>query len=371
MSNMTRLSIGHASYFMYQVPSMSLEYPTLADGVKSNEKRPATIIDVAKVAGVSFKTVSRVLNGETNVRSETREKVRKAVKELEYRPNHNARNLRARKSRLIAVLFSNPSRNYLGEIQWGALQQCQQQGYNLISEDCSDSERALLALRSETEISGVVITPPLSDDQELLQALDDQHIPYVRIGAEAPFKASLDVGINDFAAAKEMTEYLIGLGHKRIAFINGPTIHTQARKRWEGYCHAIESHGLNLDSSLIVPGEFNFDSGLSAAQKLFELSDRPTAIFACNDDMAAGVLAFAYRHHISIPEDLSVVGFDDTPLASTIVPALTTVYQPSAELASEAVKLLLESLSAPDEAHELRIFDYKLMRRESSGPPAV
>jgi len=343
----------------------------MADGSRPVDSRPATIIDVAKAAGVSFKTVSRVLNGETNVRRETREKVRKAVAELNYRPNHNARNLRAKKSRLVGVLFSNPSRNYLGQIQWGALQQCQAQGYNLISEDCSDSDRALLALRSETEVSGVVITPPLSDDKDLLQALNDQQIPYVRIGANEPLSECLDVGIDDFAAAKEMTEYLINLGHRRIAFIKGPKTHTQAKKRLAGYREALQDSELELDEALIVSGKFDFDSGLRAAERLLNLTERPTAIFAGNDDMAAGVLAVAYRQRISIPEELSVVGFDDTPLASTIAPALTTIYQPSAELASEAVELLLESLSAPDIEAECRVLDYKLVVRESSGPPGA
>ncbi len=341
----------------------------MADGNKVIEDRPATIIDVAKAAGVSFKTVSRVLNGETNVREATREKVRKAVSDLRYIPNHNARNLRAQKSRLISILFSNPSRNYVGVIQWGALKQCQAHGYNLTTEDCSDGKRDFLALKPETDISGVVLTPPLSDDLELQQALASREIPFVRIAADQPTDICKDVCMDDFEAAREMTEYLIKLGHNRIAFINGPEAHAQASKRLGGYLAALREYNVEASDALIMPGEFSFDSGLKAAQKLLEQPNRPTAIFASNDDMAAGAITAAYRQRVVIPDELSVVGFDDTPLASTIAPALTTIYQPSAEMASEAVTQLLETLSASGTAAGRRILNHKLVIRESSGPP--
>ena len=331
--------------------------------------RPATIIDVAREAGVSFKTVSRVLNGETNVREQTRERVMDAVKTLDYRTNHNARNLRAQQSRMICLLYANPSRNYVGEVHLGALQRCQAEGYSLITEDCSTNKRAVLALRSENGLAGAILTPPLSDDRELLAQLREHDVPFVRIAPHRTEDPGRDVAIDDRAASREMTGYLIGLGHRRIGFIRGAVTHDQASVRFEGYKDALEDAGLPFDPDLVVKGDFTFDSGISAAEQLLDLPDKPTAIFASNDDMAAGVIAACYRRRIRIPQELSVAGFDDTPLAATISPSLTTIYQPSRELASEAVGLLLEEIAAPSDKPLRCLLDYRIVPRDSTAPP--
>lgn len=345
----------------------------MPDGLKMHstpyQGRPATIIDVAREAGVSFKTVSRVLNGETNVREETRVKVMEAVRTLDYRTNHNARNLRARQSHIICLFYANPSRNYIGEVQLGALQRCQAEGYSLIAEDCSDNHPSLLALRAETKLAGAILTPPLSDDEGLVSELRDRGIPYVKISPAGSGTRGLNVSMDDTAAAREMTEYLIALGHRRIGFIKGPDNHAQADLRYEGYVAALEAAGIPLDVALVCDGNFAFDSGLACAEKLLNLAAPPTAIFASNDDMAAGVLATAYRRQISVPRDLSVVGFDDTPLASTISPSLTTIYQPSRELASAAVAILLEEMNSPSDTPRRELLDYRLVLRESTAPP--
>lgn len=340
----------------------------MAEGM-SYKQRAATIIDVAREAGVSFKTVSRVLNDESNVRQETKDKVLEAVKTLDYRANQNARSLRSRESRLIGLLFSNPSRNYLGEILWGAQQRCQQEGYNLMSEDCGDDWRSLVSLKGHTDMAGVIVAPPLSEDVQLLQALSKQRIPYVRIASSRFGDDSDNVGMDDLAAAFDMTQYLIGLGHQHVAFINGPRHHEQASHRLEGYLKALADAGIERNEDWIVDGAYTFDSGMQAAEHLLGGSVTPTAIFAGNDDMAAGVLAYAYRHKIRVPHDLSIVGFDDNILASTISPSLTTIRQPIQGLASEAVVLLIERLrDRSAEPVDLKL-DYELIVRESSGPP--
>lgn len=331
--------------------------------------RPATIIDVAREAGVSFKTVSRVLNGETNVREQTRERVMGAVKALDYRANHNARNLRARQSRTICLLHSNPSRNYVVELHLGALQRCQAEGYSLITEERSTDTNAILALRSENRLAGAILTPPLSDDPELIEQLREHAVPFVRIAPSKTSEPGRDVAIDDRAAAREMTEYLIGLGHKHIGFICGPITHEEASVRLQGYKDALEQAGIPFDPERVVKGDFTFDSGIFAADQLLDLPTRPTAIFASNDDMAAGVIAACYRRRIQIPQELSVAGFDDTPLAATISPSLTTIYQPSQELASEAVGLLLEEIAAPSDTPKRHLLDYRLVTRDSTAPP--
>lgn len=345
----------------------------MTDGLKTQRAtgnvRPATIIDVTREAGVSFKTVSRVLNGETNVREETRVKVLEAVKTLNYRTNHNARNLRARHSQIICLFYANPSRNYIGEVQLGALQRCQAYGYSLITEDCSDNHPSLLALRAETKLAGAILTPPLSDDDKLISELQDRGIPFVRIAPAEDVEHGQDVAIDDAAAAREMTNYLIKLGHRRIGFIKGADTHAQARRRFAGYCQALAEAGIIKVPDLIQDGDFTFDSGVLAAEKMLGQDRRPTAIFASNDDMAAGVLAVAYRKQINVPRQLSVVGFDDTPLATTISPSLTTIYQPSRELAAEAVSMLLEEASPNGDTPRHKLLDYRLMLRESTAAP--
>jgi LacI family transcriptional regulator len=331
--------------------------------------RPATIIDVAREAGVSFKTVSRVLNGESNVRDQTRERVISAVKTLDYHTNHNARNLRTRQSRIICLLHANPSRNYIGDVHLGALQRCQTEGYSLITEDCSASSGGVLALQSGNRLAGAILTPPLSDDPDLIQQLRDHGVPFVRIAPSASVEPGRDVAIDDRAAAHDMTQYLIGLGHRRIGFIRGAPAHDQTGLRFEGYKAALEQAGIPFDPDLVTEGDFTFDSGTAAADRLLDLPERPTAIFASNDDMAAGVIAACYRRRIEIPRDLSVAGFDDTPLASTISPSLTTIYQPSREQAFEAIGLLLEEIAAPSETPQRQLLDYRMVPRASTAPP--
>jgi len=310
--------------------------------IDTHDRRPSTIIDVAREAGVSFKTVSRVLNGEPNVREPTRQRVMEAVRALGYRANPYARNLRAAQSRLIAVYYSNPSRNYTSEIQIGVLERCNIEGFNAIFEQAAGGLDSLVSLRGEPNLAGAVLVPPLTEDAEILDRLRRAGIPFVRL---SPLEADGETGrvsMDDERAAAEMTDYLVSLGHRRIGFIAGPPDHLQARLREAGFRAALAQHGLEPEAGLIAEGNFHVDSGIRAAEKLLAQSDRPTAIFACNDDMAAGVLAVAYRMGLRVPADLSVAGFDDTPLASVMVPSLTTIYQPIREMAATAAGMLFD-----------------------------
>ncbi len=335
--------------------------------IDTHDRRPATIVDVARKAGVSFKTVSRVLNGEPNVREPTRQLVLMAVKTLGYRANPYARNLRAAQSRLIAVYYSNPSRNYTSEIQIGVLQRCNAEGFNAIFEEVGAGPDGLVSLRGEPNLAGVILVPPLTEDAAFLCRLSEAGIPFVRL---APVDAAGETGhvsMDDEAAAAEMTDYLISLGHSRIGFIAGPDDHPQARLREAGYRAALVRNGLEPEAVLMAQGSFHFDSGLRAAETLLAAHNPPTAIFASNDDMAAAVLAVAYRRGLRIPQDLSVAGFDDTPLASVVVPSLTTIYQPIREMAAQAAGMLLGK--AESEAPVSNVLTHRLVARESTAPP--
>jgi LacI family transcriptional regulator len=321
---------------------------------------------VAREAGVSFKTVSRVLNGEPNVRAPTRERVMSAVKTLGYRANPYARNLRAAQSRLIAVCYSNPSRNYTSEIQIGVLERCNAEGFSVIFEEAANGLESLVSLRGEPNLAGVILVPPLTEDTAILRRLSETRIPFVRLSPSDIEGEAGHVTMDDETAAGEVVDLLVGLGHKRIGFISGPEGHLQARLRAKGFLEALKRHGLSLEPAQSANGNFHFDGGLRAAEALISANPRPTAIFASNDDMAAAVLAAAYRAGLRVPADLSVVGFDDTPLASVVVPSLTTIYQPIREMAAQGAAMLFDRSDTPPARV---VLPHRLVVRESTGRP--
>jgi LacI family transcriptional regulator len=330
-----------------------------------------TIHDVSKAAGVSIKTVSRVLNSEPNVRSETRARVLKLVEELNYHPSLSARSLAGRSSNLIGLIYQNPSANYIMDLQKGALERCHTRGYRLLVHPCEgrdlSSVRDLAGLVLESHLDGVVLAPPLSDSREVLAELEKHRIRFVRIAPTVDHDHYSCVLMNDVAAAREMTEYLIALGHERIGFINGPSGHPVTEQRFLGYTLALRAHGLDVDPQLIDRGEFTFDSGLAAARRLLSRATRPTAVFASNDDMAAGTIMAAHEMGLSIPTSLSVAGFDDSYVSQVIWPRLTTVHQPTYELAHQAADMLFRSLGEEEPAKSVEI-PYRMVCRESTGP---
>ena len=339
-------------------------------------RRRATITDVAKEAGVAIKTVSRVLNNEANVSQETLEKVRKAIKALDYSPSVAARVLAGNKSFLIGMFYNTPSSYYMNAIQIGALERCREAGFHLILELCNsearDAATTILATISHTRMDGVILTPPVSDNQAICDALVRQNIPHVLV---SPPKIPHDVScvhMDNRRAAFDITSYLIALGHKRIGFITGHFRHGAAKLRLLGYQDALKAHGISPNDSLIKEGDFRFQSGVEMAEELLRRKTRPTAIFAANDEMAAGVVTAAHRLGFAVPGDLSIAGFDDVPYASVTWPALTTVRQPIGEMGAGAAALLLDQIeSKKNDAPEMRSsisFKYEIKIRESTGP---
>jgi LacI family transcriptional regulator len=332
----------------------------------------ASIHEVASRAGVSIKTVSRVLNREPYVTQQTRERVLKAVSDLAYRPNVFARSLASERSFLLGLLFDNPSAAYVAGVQFGALGQCREEGYHLIVEvlevgDADVGER-VKSLVQESALNGVILTPPLCDSREVLEALTRARTPFVRIAPDRPLPGAPQVSIDDKQAAYDMTAYLIGLGHRRIGFVRGHPGHGAAYLRYEGYCAALRAHRIEVRPELCVQGYFSYQSGMEAAEQLLGLAKRPTAIFASNDDMAAGVLSVAHKFNLKVPGDLSVAGFDDSLICQVIWPRLTTCRQPIAEMAAAAVSMLARRAEGQGMEPAQRL-DHKLIPRESTGPP--
>lgn len=334
------------------------------------KKDNITIHDVAQLAGVSMMTVSRVIRKKANVKEATQRKILAAIEELHYRPNIAARNLAGSVSYFLGLIYGNPNEAYLSQILMGALQKCSSNGYNLIissSEGAADSSYKIdEALMNRTRVDGIIIPPPLSDSMEILSALTDANIPMVRIAPQIKLDYSPFVGMDDHRAAYEITEYLINLGHKKIGFIAGHPDHGVSKLRYEGMKKALDDNDIPLPEEYIQQGYFTYKSGAICAEILLELENRPTAIFACNDDMAAATISTAHKYGLSVPDDISVVGFDDVPLASTIWPQLTTIRQPIMAMAEKAAEFLMY----PDsEKEKNNILDYKLIIRESAAPP--
>jgi LacI family transcriptional regulator len=327
----------------------------------------ATIKDVSKLAGVSIKTVSRVLNKEKYVRDATRAKVDAAMAALKFSPSLAARSLAGRRSFQIALIYDNHSPFYIHQIQEGVWAQCREQGVRMLAQPADVGSPTLAAevggLIDETHVDGIILSSPVTDAPEVLAELEARGIPFVRISPGTNHAMTSSVFMDDVQAADDMTTHLINHGHRRIGFIIGHPNHMASDQRLFGYRRALDRAGIGFEPSLVRPGQFDFASGAAAAELLLDLPEPPTAIFASNDDMAAGVLAVAHRRDIAVPAALSVAGFDDTELASAVWPPLTTIRQPTRDLAYSAAGLLFSE----EVGVVHRRLQHELMVRGSTG----
>jgi LacI family transcriptional regulator len=313
-------------------------------------KREATIKDVAREAGVSAMTVSRVINGKTNVRPATAEKIEQAIKKVNYRPNVGARLLSGKRTYQFLMLYNNPNVAWMGELLIGLMNSCRKIGYHLAIEGVGDFEgqaekpdmnpEEIVKLIDASRIDGIILPPPICFDQTVLDVINEQGIPCVRIAGTPQGDIKLRVSIDNYAAAYDITNHLINLGHENIAIIKGPELFVASALRYEGFAGAMNEHGLTIHESNITTGDFDVQSGYLCTRKLLRQKTRPSAIFASNDEMAAGALSAAQEMKISVPERLSVAGFDDAPIAHSVWPKLTTVRQPLRAMGEKAVELL-------------------------------
>jgi LacI family transcriptional regulator len=327
-----------------------------------------SIHDVAAIARVSIKTVSRVVNHAPNVSEELRARVQAAIDQLGYRPNQSARRLAGGRSFMIAFLYNNPAPGYVSRIQMGAAWRCRDLGYHLVVEPISPDgeerfevlDRLVAALRPD----GVLLVPPLSDDEALLARLAEMQLPCARIAGSTP-SADFTVHTPERAAGRMVADHLIGLGHRRIGIITPPPSHHAALRRVEGFRDGLAAADIAIDEALFLPGRFDFASGIEAGEALLALPEPPTAVFATNDEMALGMLTLAHRLGLRVPEDLSVAGFDDTSASLTSWPPLTTVRQPLEDMGRAVIDALANG------ARETPEFLFTLIERGSSGPPPV
>ena len=351
--------------------------PKVGQRTRGTNQAAATIYDVADHAGVSKTTVSRVLNGETNVRQATRAIVLKAVKELQFLPNKAARSLASQAEARIGLLYNNPSVAYFSELLMGALDGSGRNGVQLVVDKCEIGNVAAScdAVRKLVKggVNGMVLTAPLCESTELIEELTRAGISIVAV-ATGYFRSNVAcVGIDDFKAAYEMTNYLLGLGHRRIGFVKGHPSHTSSTRRVLGFEAALRDAGRKVEKPMIAQGHYSYRSGLEAGEQLLSGHKSPTAIFASNDDMASGVMAVAHRRSLDVPRDISIVGFDDT-IAGAMWPELTTIRQPIYDIAATAIDVIVRNIHSLKSGVKVKPRNYlvphALIQRESAAAPS-
>ena len=337
-----------------------------------------TINDVARVAGVSKKTVSRVINRSPLLNEDTRRRVEEVIGDLGYIPNPHARALALGRNFLIGLVHDNPNAQTVMNVQQGMLEAVYDTEFEMVVRPLNRGSATMLQdLRHFLErqrLFGVLLMPPISENDAIAQICTDIGCRYVRMGSAELDTDDHMVASNDRDAVREATKYLIAEGHRRIGLIAGPHGFRSARERRLGFEDALRDAGIALPRSMIADGNYQFDSGLVAADRLLDLVPRPTAIFSCNDEMAAGVIHAACQRGLSVPRDLSVIGFDDTPIAAHMWPPLTTVRWPIATMArSAALKLIagVTEQTSDDQVREPSLFRSTLIRRGSVSSPAA
>lgn len=337
-------------------------------------KRKPTINDVARLAEVSKKTVSRVINQSPFVKDDTREKIDAIIRQIGYAPDPQARGLASQRSFLLGLIYDNPNAQYIVNIQSGVLEASRKAGYELVVHPCDRSSPRFAAdvkrFVERQKLDGVVLLPPVSENNALAETLAEAGCRVVRIVAAPLDQPANTVVYHDWKAAGEVADHLVDLGHRAIGFITGPSFYRSAHERARGFINRLAAHGITLPPEQVVEGAYTFESGDAAAEILLGRPDRPTAIFASNDEMAAGVYKAAYRRGLVIPRDLTVIGFDDSALASRMCPTLSTVRSPIRDMGRMAAEKLIARIAAGDAAPigASEVVPHLLVRESSAAP---
>jgi LacI family transcriptional regulator len=335
-----------------------------------------TINDVARIAGVSKKTVSRVINRSPLLNDDTRRKVEDIIGQLGYVPNPQARALALGRNFLVGLVHDNPNAQTVMNVQHGMLEAIHDSEFEMVVRPVDRGSATMLEdLRHFLErqrLFGVLLMPPISENDAVAKLCADLGCRYVRMGSAELDDPDHMVASNDREAVREATRYLIAQGHRRIGLVAGPNGFRSASERRLGFEEVMRDAGIPLPRSMIAQGNYTFESGLVAAERLLDMVPRPTAIFSSNDEMAAGVVHAACQRGLAVPRDLSVIGFDDTPIAAHMWPPLTTVRWPSSSMArSAALKLIACVADNGEEAgvREPAMFLSTIIHRHSVAPP--
>jgi LacI family transcriptional regulator len=334
---------------------MRRQKKAMTSGAKSPQPRDTdalperpTINDIARIAEVSKKTVSRVLNKSPFVSPETRQKIEAIIERTSYTPDPQARGLAFRRSFLVGMVFDNPNPQYVVNMQQGILDGLRGSGFELVIHPCDRLSRGYLEsvrdFADRQKLFGVILTPSVSEDEQLARMLERMNCAYVRIASVPLDHPNRMIVSHDRNGGAQVGRYLTSLGHRRIGFISGPSTFRSSHERRGGLEEGLAASDLQLRPEFIAEGAYTFESGTSCGEILLSKPHRPTAIFCANDEMAAGLLLAARRAHLRVPQDLSVVGFDDFQVATQVFPTLTTVHSPIRSVG----QLAAQKLFAPD-----------------------
>ena len=328
------------------------------------QKKKANIQDIAQHANVSISTVSRVLNDGASVSEAKRNAVLQAVAELNYQPNVAAQALAGGQTKTVGVITQDISNPFYDAILRGVRQGFEGSGYSPIFADGrwqADKEQKAILMLQARRVDGLIILGGCSSE-ESLQQLGGQ-VPLIIVGRNLPSLDNQCLPLDDFEGAYQATQYLIGLGHQRIAHITGILSHQDAIERRKGYEQALADAGLEPDPGLIIEGDFLEQSGVVAVEMLFTRARPFSAIFTANDQIAYGVLLALYRRGIRVPDDTSIIGFDDQRTSAYTTPPLTTIRQPAIEIGETAAQAILHLLK--DKPFTIPEFPAELIIRES------
>ncbi|MCD6386267.1 LacI family DNA-binding transcriptional regulator, partial [Candidatus Sumerlaeota bacterium] len=350
----------------------------------THRKKLLNIREIARLSGVSYITVSRVLNDSPLVKESTKKRVQQVIEKHGYTPNLIARGLRKRKSNTIGLIITNMTYPFFPEIVQAIEDEALNNNYDVIicdSQGDKDKEvRRLKALLSR-RVDGLIAAPinqPGNNNLETYQEIVDRNIPVVIINYPFPLEKSDFVGVDDYPAAQEATEYLISLGHRRIAFFHD--VFAVGEARLKGYISTLKKHGIPVEKELIFMRDIQHEGirkgigdeldGFIFCQKALAMQDPPTAIFCSNDAIAIGAYRAIAEQGLKIPEDISILGFDNVPYSAFLYVPLTTISQPMEEIGRTAFHLLLERINSPERSSRRVLVETELVIRSSCAPPA-
>lgn len=340
--------------------------------MNNDVKSVATINDVARLAGVSKRTVSRVLNNSTKVNEATRQRILAVIESLDYAPSTQARGLASSRSYLLGLLFDDPNAVVIHSVQKGALKACAKYGYEMVVKPIDFRTDTLieevLKFVRRSKLDGVIMLPPISNNDALAQALRDKDISYVRVGAKAVDEPARMVVSQDRLAMHQVAEAFVGAGRDNVAIVVGPRDRGASIERLEGLQAALSDLGAPLQEHYIVQGDFTYESGLQCADELLNLENPPNAVFASNDQMAIGIIHRAQDRGVRIPEDLMVIGYDDDPMSARLRPSLSTLSRPNEAMAEAAAMRLMKDVGDADvqASSEPLVFVPQLIQRDST-----
>jgi LacI family transcriptional regulator len=327
-----------------------------------------TIYDVAREANVSMATVSRVVNGNPNVKPSTRKKVLEAIERLGYRPNAVARGLASKKTTTVGVIIPDISSIFFAELARGIEDIATMYKYNIIlsnSDQNKEKELHLLNTMLAKQVDGILFMGG-TITEEHVNEFQKSPVPIVLAATIESNNTIPSVNIDYEQAAFEAVTYLVEKGNKRVAYVTGPTDDPINQKKLAGYRRALETHGIAYDEELVIEGDNSYDSGIEAYEKIAELVEQPTAVFAGTDEMALGIIHSAQDHGVRVPDQLEVVGFDNTRLATMVRPRLTTVVQPMYDIGAVAMRLLTKYMNKEQVENHIVVLPHRIEYREST-----